>query len=143
MKFILSAFLLGFLSTTAHSEIYDYRVTIIEVIDADTVKAEIPVWPEPLRLVSIRVNSINSPEKGGKALCEKERLAGDAATAFAKSLVKPGDIVTVKYNTKEKDKFGRLLSDIYFDDGSRWSEKLIKSGHAVEYHGEKKSSFCD
>jgi len=121
----------------AHSS--EYRWKIIEVTDGDTLRVEAPFLPKELKL-SVRVNNVDTPEKGARAKCDKEAKLGDAATKLTKRLVNSSQDIAF-YNIKW-DKFGgRVLADVELD-GANLATSLIKAGVAREYHGEKKKSWC-
>ena len=54
-----------------------YDATVVSVLDGDTVKVKILAWPEPLQLVSVRIDGIDTPEKGFRAKCKKEAMLGE------------------------------------------------------------------
>ena len=96
-----------------------------------------PLKPELL----IRVYGVDTPEKGWRGQCDKEKAAGEAASAFTKA--------QIKASTKRQifligwDKFGgRVLGDIFLD-GKSLRQMLIANGHAREYYGDKKESWCN
>lgn len=133
-------FLFLVLTLPAKANPYDYKIT--RVLDGDTVEFEAKFMPPPLKpLLVIRVLGVDTPEKGGRAQCEKEAKMGAMATAFTKKQIAEGQKIQVEL--KSHDKFGgRVLGDIIID-GKRLSELLIAAGLARPYFGEKKQSWCD
>ena len=119
---------------------YDWKVT--KVVDGDTVKFEAPWVPDPIKKeMSIRVYGVDTPEKGWRGQCDKEKAAGEAATKFTKAMIKKGK--SIKIAISDWDKFGgRVLGDVIVD-GKSLRKELIANGHAREYYGEKKQSWCD
>ena len=119
---------------------YDWKVT--KVVDGDTIKFEAPWVPDPIKKeMSVRIYGVDTPEKGWRGQCEKEKAAGAAATKFAKDLVK--NAKSIKIAISAWDKFGgRVLGDVIVD-GKSLRKELIANGHAREYYGEKKQSWCD
>src|SRR5210317_260538 len=119
---------------------YDWRVT--KVVDGDTIKFEAPWVPDPIKKeMSVRIYGVDTPEKGWRGKCEKEKAAGAAATKFAKDLVK--NAKSIKIAISSWDKFGgRVLGDVIID-GKSLRKELIANEHAREYYGEKKQSWCD
>ena len=130
------------LSGIAEAKVFEIEVVIGDIIDGDSVKATVPSWPEPLRDIVIRVDGVDTPEKGARAKCAREALAGEKATAFAKRFLIPGMKAKVALDTSRKDKFGRVLSDIKLADGRMYSRLLIDAGHARAYNGGAKQSWC-
>lgn len=119
-----------------------YDVEVLRVIDGDTIAYKADFLPAPLKKeLSIRVFGVDTPEKGGRAKCPAESIKGQAATAFTKQLVEAAtrrQIVLYSW-----DKFGgRVLGDIILD-GVSLRGLLIEKGHAREYYGEAKTSWCN
>jgi len=120
--------------------IYDANIT--RVIDGDTVAVEAPWLPDPLKKeLSIRVFGVDTPEKGHRAQCPKEEVMGQKATEFTKKAVtyaKKRQVIIMEW-----DKYGgRLLGDVILD-GKSLRQALITNGHAREYYGEAKQSWCN
>jgi len=136
MRIFLSV-LLTLISFSAHAA--EYRWKVIEVTDGDTLKVEAPFLPKELKL-SVRVNNIDTPEKGAKALCVKEGKLGEAATKLTRKLISESQ--DVAFSKIKWDKYGgRVLANVSID-GVDLAVSLIKAGVAREYHGEKKKSWC-
>ena len=119
---------------------YDWKIT--RVIDGDTVAFEAKFLPAPLKQeLSIRVYGVDTPEKGFRGQCDKEKAAGEAASKFTKQLIKQA--TEVKIAIAKWDKFGgRVLGDVILD-GKSLRAQLIDNGYAREYYGDKKESWCE
>jgi endonuclease YncB( thermonuclease family) len=139
MKKFIALIALSF-SSAALANPYDFKV--LKVSDGDTVVFEAPFMPAPLKpQLSLRVLGVDTPEKGARAGCPEEAKAAEAASAFTKNLV--ANAKSIKVELKEHDKFGgRVLGDLIVD-GQRLSALLIQNGHARQYFGEKKASWCN
>jgi micrococcal nuclease len=119
-----------------------YDVVLTRIIDGDTVAFRADWLPAPLKPeLSIRVYGVDTPEKGFRGQCDKEKAAGEAASKFTKA--------QIKASTKHQmfligwDKYGgRVLGDI-FVDGKSLRDMLIANGYAREYYGDKKESWCN
>jgi micrococcal nuclease len=120
--------------------IHDFK--ILRVVDGDTVEIEAPFLIDPLpKKLSIRVWGVDTPEKGGRASCEKEAELGAAASKFTKDLV--ANAKTTQINLYQWDKFGgRVLGDVLID-GQSLTKMLIEKGYAREYYGDAKKSWCE
>jgi endonuclease YncB( thermonuclease family) len=105
--------------------IHDFK--ILRVVDGDTVEIEAPFLIDPLpKKLSIRVWGVDTPEKGGRASCEKEAELGAAASKFTKDLV--ANAKTTQINLYQWDKFGgRVLGDVLID-GQSLTKMLIEKG---------------
>ena len=118
-----------------------YDAVITRVIDGDTVAFHAPFLPDPLKKeLSIRVFGVDTPEKGHRAQCPSETQRGEAASAFTKAAVAQAtqrQIVIMDW-----DKYGgRVLGDVILN-GQSLRGMLIANGHAREYYGEAKTSWC-
>ena len=131
---------LGAIPSLALANPYDWKVT--RVLDGDTVEFEAKFLPAELGdKLKIRVLGVDTPEKAPRAKCEKEALAGQAATDFTKKAVAEGKKIQIEI--KEWDKFGgRVLGDVIID-GKKLSDELIKKNLARPYFGEAKKSWCE
>lgn len=111
---------------------------VIRVIDGDTVRVDLQIWPSLTQRVDVRISGVDTPEKRTSNSCEKIR--GEQATAFTEQFVARGNCTVV--NITDGNKFaGRVLGDISCD-GELLSEQLIKSGNARPYSGGSKKSWC-
>ena len=118
-----------------------YDAVITRVIDGDTVAFQADFLPAPLKKeLSIRVFGVDTPEKGHRAQCPSEAQRGEAASAFTKAQINASSnrqIVLMDW-----DKYGgRVLGDVVLD-GKSLRQLLIVNGHAREYYGEAKTSWC-
>jgi endonuclease YncB( thermonuclease family) len=118
-----------------------YDAQILQVSDGDTVVIAAPFLPAPLKpQLAVRVYGVDTPEKGHRAQCPGEDARGQAASVFTKNLVQASQQrQVILYGW---DKFGgRVLGDIILNGQSLRAE-LIRNGHAREYYGDAKQSWC-
>jgi endonuclease YncB( thermonuclease family) len=133
-------------STTVLSQPKDptgvtYDAKILQVSDGDTVVIAAPYLPPPLKpQLAVRIYGVDTPEKGHRAQCPAEAAAAERASTWTKTLVANGkqhQVILYKW-----DKFGgRVIGDIIVD-GQSVRRGLIANGHAREYYGEAKTSWC-
>lgn len=118
-----------------------YDTKILRVIDGDTVAIEALYLPDPLKKeLLVRIHGVDTPEKGFRAKCESEKVKGNQASAYTKSLINKSK--DIKVTIIDWDKYGgRILGDIILD-GVSLRQSLIAQGYAKEYYGAKKSSWC-
>jgi len=118
-----------------------HSTKILRVIDGDTIKIEAKWLPDPLpKQISVRLNNIDTPEKGARSQCESEQILSAKATEFTKTKVKESkkqEVIIYKF-----EKYGRLLADIVLDD-KNLSKMLIDSKMARPYYGGTKQSWCE
>jgi micrococcal nuclease len=91
-------------------------VTVVEVVDGDTVEVDIDGRRERVRLVGI-----NAPERD-------ECLAGEATTALADLLAR--DEIRLERDQSDRDQYGRLLRYV-FAGGELVNEVLVAQGLAI------------
>jgi micrococcal nuclease len=118
-----------------------YDAQILRVSDGDTIVIAAPFLPAPLKPeLAVRIYGVDTPEKGFRGQCESEKQRGEAASAFTKSLINASQQRQVVLYSW--DKFGgRVLGDIILN-GQSLRSQLIANGHAREYYGEAKQSWC-
>ena len=126
-KTTISAALALLLTATAPAVAHE--TPVLRVIDGDTVKAAI----------SVRLASVDTPEKGWRAKCEAERLAGEAATAFVRRAIDEAFKVKIVPPFKP-DRYGRLVASVEVD-GKNLGAMLIEAGHARPWTG-KREEWC-
>ena len=127
---------------------YEYRATVVKVIDGDTVDVDIDLgFGIILSDERVRIMGIDTPESRTRDKIEKK--FGLAAKARLKSLL--GKTCTLKTQINKngedmKGKFGRILGDfdVYDSQSDSWkpvTEVMIKEGHAVQYMGGSKDDI--
>lgn len=117
-------------------------VTVLRVIDGDTVKIAAPWVPEPLKPeISVRVTGVDTPEHAGIAQCDLEAQRADMATEFTRTMITAAKKIEVTFTGWDKYG-GRILGEIWIDDQSL-SQHLIAAGYARDYHGKKKQGWCN
>lgn len=127
------------LCTPAIANPYDYRV--IRVLDGDTVEFDAPFLPKELKQVlKLRIEGVDTPEKGRLAKCDRERMLADRATQFTQRVVAGAtkhQIVITGW-----DKYGgRVIGDLLLN-GVSLRQMLLESMNAKPYDGGKKASWC-
>jgi micrococcal nuclease len=124
---------------------YEYRATIIKIVDGDTVDVDIDLgFNVVLKDERVRIAGIDTPESRTRDLEEKK--FGLAAKARVKQLLGKTCVLKTQINKSGEDmkgKFGRILGDfnVYDSDTDSWkllTSILISEGHAVPYHGQNK-----
>jgi endonuclease YncB( thermonuclease family) len=118
-----------------------YDAQILRVSDGDTIVIAAPFLPAPLKPeLAVRIYGVDTPEKGFRGQCDSEKARGEAASVFTKNFVQASQQrQVVLYGW---DKFGgRVLGDIILN-GQSLRAQLIANGHAREYYGDAKQSWC-
>jgi endonuclease YncB( thermonuclease family) len=103
--------------------LYEYRCTIVDVVDGDTVHALVDLGLDESRKLTLRLNRINTPEMG--------TVAGAEAKTRLIELLEPGDVIlrTIK---DRREKYGRYLAELDVA-GINVNDRLLEEGFAVPY----------
>lgn len=132
----LIAFASPLIAMAEDCKFYTYHAEVTEVIDGDTVRANIDlgfhIW---VRDEKLRLYAIDAPELrrygAGAKVTDEEKAAGKAAKAALVELIE-GREITLCTVQDGKGKYGRYLAQIYLGDlyVNQW---MIDQGHAVPY----------
>ena len=87
------------------------------VVDGDTVRLA--------GLGSVRLIGVDTPEVYGHVDCY-----GPEASAFSKSVLRPGSEVRYRVGTEAHDRYGRLLAYVWLPDGRLFNRMLAERGYA-------------
>lgn len=129
---------------------YEYKATILRVIDGDTVDVDIDlgfgVW---LKNERVRIMGIDTSES--RTRDKEEKKFGLLAKERLKELLPEGKSSVLRTQIDKdgedaKGKFGRILGDFVYGHGHNGrftmvTDILIKEGHAVAYYGQNKEDI--
>lgn len=110
------------------NNLYNYRINIIKVIDGDTVVADVDLgFSLFLRDQHIRLARINAPELHGESKMQGE-LSREALLnkIFGKKLI-------MKTYKSDREKYGRLLGELFLEDGTCINDWLLSENLARPY----------
>ncbi len=109
--------------------LYNYLATVIRVVDGDTIELQIDLGFKMHYRTTCRLYGIDTPEL--KIPAQKE--AAKLAKAAVEELIPSG--VAVRIESRELDKYGRALVEVYLDGRLETSlnQWLIDQGHAKPY----------
>lgn len=115
--------------------LYVYKID--KVIDGDTIQLNTRTNSSIIDELglSVRIYGIDTPEKGSKAKCKKERELALVASQFTKDIIGNKEVLI---EVKKWDKYGGRILAIVEVDGLNIADELIKRNLAVPYFGEKK-----
>ena len=98
------------------------KVTLIRVIDGDTIVVSTGDTEEKVRLIGIDTPESCSPERW------KNNEYGEYASDYTKSLLNGIDTLYLSYDQEQTDQFGRTLAYVWLDDNvNTSSEQDIKA----------------
>ena len=117
-----------------------YLALVIAVLDGDSLRVRVEIWPQLFVEPIIRIHGIDTPEIRG-AQCPEEKTLGLKARAALQELVPIGYAVSLM--NVRPDKFGgRFLATVRSAAGNV-GEILIKKGLAHRYDGSgPRSGWC-
>ncbi len=139
-------------TTTAAGKITygPYHADLERVVDGDTVKVVLHLYPGLEQRVSLRLKGINTPEHrprfkchrpdGCKALKQCEKEAARQATAFTHDFLNGRRLVVRKVSN---GKYAGRVTGHITADGKDLAEALVAAGHARPYKGGKRGWWCE
>jgi len=111
-------------------------VKVLRVLAGDNLLVDYQGKQEIVRLLGIdspesRINkkAENDAKRTGKDV-ETIIAMGRKATAFVRTLVKPGDLVTIEFDIDPIDQYERLLGYVYLPNGKMLNEEIVNAGYA-------------
>ncbi|MGF9891829.1 thermonuclease family protein [Priestia megaterium] len=112
-------------SPTTSNKVSNYptfETSVTRVVDGDTFHALVNNKDEKIRLILV-----DTPETV-KRNVQIQRY-GPEASAYTKSVLKPGTKVTLELDVQERDPYGRILAYVYVN-GKMLNETLLEKGLA-------------
>ena len=111
---------------------YEYRATVVNVIDGDTIDVDIDLGffitkRERVRFAEIDVYEI----KIGKDTTEEQKQIGLAAKAYVENLLLNRQVLLKTIKINSSDKYGRFLALVFLleeDKEIKVNDLLIKEG---------------
>lgn len=136
-------FILALLVAPAKAENLDtmYVYKAIRIIDGDTIALNVENEKPLIQKLglSVRIRGIDTPERGSKAKCEKERALAEKATKLVNEIVGAMGQNELLLSNVKWDKFGGRIDATVKVNGVDISKALLVRGLAVENNGEKKT----
>ena len=118
---------------------FEYKCTILRVVDGDTCDAYIDLGFDVSVMKRIRFMGVDTWESRTRDLEEKKK--GLAAKEFTKKMLEKNDCCFV-IKSHGVGKYGRVLGEIFIEGEEKSLNEILKDkGHAYEYHGGKKKEF--
>lgn len=128
--------LIGILAFAAIAAAAQDKARVERIIDGDTMEILWNSTTERVRLIGI-----DTPESHDNAKARRDSrrskqsvdeivALGKRAAEFVASLVKPGDLIRLEFDTEQRDRYSRLLAYVYTADGRMLNEVIVRSGYA-------------
>jgi endonuclease YncB( thermonuclease family) len=102
---------------------YIYNATLDKIIDGDTIDVIIDLGFSIFSKQRIRLARINAPEM--------KTEEGQKSKAFLVSILNPLSAITV--STNGKDKYGRYIAEVMFNNSLNLSDAMVSSNQAVPH----------
>ena len=124
---------------------YEYRATLLKIVDGDTVDVDIDLgFGVIFANQRIRLYGIDTPESRTRDLEEKK--CGKLAAKYIEDHIKVGSTFTLRTRLDGKGKFGRILGELIcfipeYDREMSLNTAMIQKNLAVEYHGQSKDDI--
>ena len=137
MRKQIKALSMVFVLVLVSSPIYaQQKTTVTRIIDGDVIHIIYGGVEKRVRLIGIdapesridrkALKDANMGEYDIEAIVEM----GAKAKAYVNGLIKRGDFVTIEFDVKKKDRYGRLLCYVYLSNGKMLNEEIVKAGYA-------------
>lgn len=106
---------------------FEYKATVVNIVDGDTVDAQIDLGFKLTTHQRLRIARIDTPERGKTGFLE--------ATEALRNLLLNKKVII---RTEKASKWGYYLAEILLEDSTNISDKMIEGGFAKPYDGKKK-----
>ncbi len=133
LKTLSFVLILVLMSSSLHAQ---QKTTVTRIIDGDMIQALYGEVEKRIRLIGIdtpesRVNrkamkDANMSEHDIKTIVEM----GQKAKAYVDGLIKRGNFITIEFDVKKMDRYGRLLCYVYLSNGKMLNEEIVEAGYA-------------
>lgn len=125
---------------TEHYTLPIKKCRVIKVYDGDTITVATKFKNDnTIYRFSVRLNGIDSPEIKGKNISEDEKNAAQASKEFLSNLILNKSVELKNVQNMQKEKFGRVLADVYLGD-INVNQLMIDKKFAVKYDGGNKGT---
>lgn len=133
---IVSQFVLGPTPEASAADRYGIAgpvaAEILRIVDGDTILVNARPWPQQTVEVLVRIRGIDAPEI--RARCAAIRMAAGEAKAHLAQLL-PASGTVFLTNVSGDKYFGRVVADVFLEDGSNPAQEMIAAGLALPYDG--------
>ena len=138
MRKYLKALSLVFVLVLVSSSVYAQQKTLVtRIIDGDAIQVLYGGVEKRVRLIGIDAPESRIDRKALKDANMSEHdietivEMGAKAKAYVNGLIKRGNFVTIEFDVREMDRYGRLLCYVYLSNGKMLNEEIVKAGYAI------------
>ncbi len=100
------------------------EATLARVVDGDTIRVHVGGGEERVRYIGMDTPELNT------ASASTPQPYAEAATAANARLLGSGGRLVLERDVSDRDRYGRLLRDVWLEDGGRWT--LVNLALVVE-----------
>lgn len=109
---------------------------VTSIYDGDTFRVNINSYPKIIgHKMAIRLANVDTHEI--RAKCTKEKLLARKAKQFTVRFIRESK--SLELRNMRKDKYFRIIADVYNEQKKSLASELINNNLAVPYYGGKKS----
>lgn len=112
-------------------------VAVLGIVDGDSFRARVEVWPGQHVTTIVRVAGIDAPETSGK--CASERQKAQAAKLRLAELLTDGQVMLAEVKL---DKYASRIDAVVMVDGRNVGDQLLADGMARAYRGGTRAGWC-
>ena len=133
IKTLSLVFVLALVSSPIYAQ---QKTTVTRVIDGDVIQVIYGGVEKRVRLIGIDAPESRIDRKALKDADMSEHdieaivEMGAKAKAYVNGLIKRGNFITIEFDIKEMDRYGRLLCYVYLSNGKMLNEEIVKAGYA-------------
>ena len=136
---VVAAVLIASCSATQLTTAVFSSIEVVEVIDGDTIRAQVAGTTETIRLVGVDTPETKHPTKGVQCF-------GPQATEFLTKMLPAGTTLRIERDQEARDAFGRLLLYLFrpVNSGELFVNfELVRRGYGKPLHIEPNSRYRD
>lgn len=110
---------------------YEYRATIMRVVDGDTVHADVDLGFDIRVRMKFRLTGINAPELNTDAGKMARAHLIDLLGMPPEGMGQP--VMLVRTEKDRQEKYGRYLATLLLPDGTSVNQRMVADGFAAVY----------
>ena len=113
-------------------------MTVLHVVDGDTIRVRLPGGPTPVRLIGIDAPEEHESDRLDRAARRSHRskapiqALGRLATDFTRQHLL-GRSVSLELDAERRDRYGRLLAYVWLDERKLFNAEIVRAGYATAY----------
>lgn len=119
-----------------------YNATVIEVVDAQTLKLDVAIWPGEQKTVNIGVLGVVTPSPNGQ--CDAEKLLAREAIELTRHFIGERVVLADVRMSKSDQPDDKQLyyANVRNKRGGLLSHALIEVGYGVPHEEDKQAIWC-